>query len=623
VDTRLRVGAIDGLRAIAVLAVVVYHLWPDRLPSGFLGVDVFMVVSGFLITGLLVAEYEREGRIRLAAFWGRRARRLVPAALLLIAVVALWVRATGADTIAPTVRSQGLAAIFYVTNWRLIADGVTYGGQFAGESPLVHLWSLAVEEQFYLCWPPLLVAAFLVARGRRGPALMLAGVGMVGSAVLMGVLYESGADTARVYYGTDTRAQAFLAGCAAALALPYLGAGARRAVSAVGAGALAAVFTMMATDAPALLYRGGFAVVAVGTACACIAATGAGAVRWCLDRVALRGIGRISYGIYLWHWPAIVLLTPERVGARGPVLTLLRVAVTATGAVVSWILVERPLHGVRLRRFVPAAAAGLAAAIVALAPLSATATVAYADYRTDRIRTPVVVEPPRVRRPPAAPPSGAPAARFALPLAGTVMIVGDSGMYSATPAFSAAFRAAGWTVVETAYPGIGLTQPEGQMHAWEDAVRAHGVDLTIVMLGGWDVGWVREHGADAFGREADRAVGAFGAAGGSVLWLSVLPGGRVDDRELEPTFSALAERHPGIVEYLDIEAALRSPEGGWPQVVAGRRLRGPDGWHLCPDGAAAVTQFALVHLGLDPPAWADGPWRADPSYHDPPGVCDP
>jgi peptidoglycan/LPS O-acetylase OafA/YrhL len=159
-----RVGALDGLRAVAVVAVVIYHLSPRLLPSGYLGVDVFMVVSGFLITGLLVREYEHSGGIRLAVFWGRRFRRLVPALVLLLVVVAAWVGFVGPRSLTPSIRTQGLAALFYVSNWKLIASGVTSGGSVGASSPLVHLWSLAVEEQFYLLWPPLLLVLLRIAR---------------------------------------------------------------------------------------------------------------------------------------------------------------------------------------------------------------------------------------------------------------------------------------------------------------------------------------------------------------------------------------------------------------------------------------------------------------------------
>jgi peptidoglycan/LPS O-acetylase OafA/YrhL len=198
------------------------------LPSGFLGVDVFMVVSGFIVTNLLMRERDSTGRIRLGAFWGRRFRRLVPALMLLLVVVTCWVHVTGPDTLIPAVRSQGLSALFYATNWKLIASGVTYGGMLAANSPFVHLWSLAVEEQFYLCWPLLLVGVLALARGRRGPVIACTTLATLASAAWMAWLYVPGGDPSRVYYGTDTRAQAFLAGAVAALVAPLLGPALRR-----------------------------------------------------------------------------------------------------------------------------------------------------------------------------------------------------------------------------------------------------------------------------------------------------------------------------------------------------------------------------------------------------------
>ena len=236
-----RIGALDGLRALAVVMVLVYHLWPRHLPSGFLGVDVFMVLSGFLITGLLVRERDATGRVRFGAFFGRRFRRLVPAVMLLIATVAVWTSAVGPDSMITSVRSQGLAALGYVANWRLVLDGTSYGGATGDESPLVHLWSLAVEEQFYLCWPPLLVLLLALGRGRHRVAVVAASVGAIASAAVMAMMFEPGGDPLRVYYGTDTRAQAFLVGAVAALAAPHLSVRARRIVAWLGLVALAAL----------------------------------------------------------------------------------------------------------------------------------------------------------------------------------------------------------------------------------------------------------------------------------------------------------------------------------------------------------------------------------------------
>lgn len=622
IDDASRIGALDGLRALAVAVVVVYHFWPRRLPSGFLGVDVFMVLSGFLITGLLVREHDATGRVRFGAFFGRRFRRLVPALLLLVTTVALWTAAVGAESMFTSVRSQGLAALGYVANWRLVLDGTSYGGAAGDESPLVHLWSLAVEEQFYLCWPPLLVLLLALGRGRHKIAVVAASGGAIASAAVMALMFEPGGDPLRVYYGTDTRAQAFLVGSVAALAAPHLSVRAQRAVAWLGLGTLAALMYAMTTDAPGVLYRGGFGVVAVAAALAVIATTVPGPVSSLLGLRALRGLGRVSYGVYLWHWPAGVLLTPDRVGVDGVALAAVRLAVTALGAGVSWMLLERPLRRWPVRRVVIVGVVMYVGATLALATLPASPPVMFADYKIDRAPTSAVATPSSAPAPSTTAPARA-SSSLALPSTGTAMIVGDSGMASAAPAFSAALSTAGWRVVDTSYPAVGLTHPETASEGWARQTLDYDIDLTIVMLGGWDVGWVRAHGDDAYRAVADNAVRAFTGAGGKVLWLSVLPGGETDDRNLEHIFGALPGRHPGIVEYLDIESALRAPEGGWPQIFDGRRLRGRDGWHLCPDGAAALTHLTLAHVGLDRPGWDAGDWRVETRYIDPPDVCLP
>jgi len=617
-----RVGALDGLRAVAVTAVLVYHLSPRALPSGFLGVDVFMVVSGFIVTGLLMRERERNGRVRVTEFWGRRFRRLVPAVMVLVVVVTVWVHVTGPSTLVPSVRSEGLAALFYVTNWRLIAAGVTYGGAVGASSPFVHLWSLAVEEQFYLCWPLVLVGVVALSRGRRAPLVAVTAIGAVGSAVWMRYLYDGGASVTRLYYGTDTRAQAFLFGALAALVAPDLRARGQQLVRVLGGIALVAVVAAMVTNAPGVLYRGGFALVAIGTALAAVATTLPGPVKFALDRPPLRGLGRVSYGVYLWHWPAITLLTPARVGIDGVGLLALRLAVTAAGTAASWMLVERPLARARPWRVAFSGSVAVFAAAAALLVLPAGQAVAYSNFRTDRVVKPVVTPAPSTARvsvatsaakrvTPAAPAS---AGSLTLPRVGTAMIVGDSGMYSANPAFVAGLQAAGWRVIGTSYPGIGLTNPPGEIAHWSRTAREYRVNLTIVMLGGWDVPWENAHGAATYRAVVDDAVGAFTSAGGKVLWLSILPGGATDNRPLDRFYAALPARYPGVVEYLDIQSALRAPDGDWPRTVGDRVLRGRDGWHLCQDGAAAIARMALARVGLQRPGWETGSWRNNPGY---------
>jgi peptidoglycan/LPS O-acetylase OafA/YrhL len=210
--------ALDGLRALAVAAVVAFHLDEQGLTGGFLGVDAFFVLSGFLITTLLVLEFRRHDGIGLLAFWGRRARRLLPALLLLILAVAIfaWIEVPTDEL--GRLRGDGIAGLFYVANWRFVASGQSYFDLFTSPSPFRHLWSLAIEEQFYLVWPLVTLACLRLARGRLRLLATVAAVGVVGSAVVMAILYEAD-DPSRAYYGTDAHAHPILVGVLLALIL--------------------------------------------------------------------------------------------------------------------------------------------------------------------------------------------------------------------------------------------------------------------------------------------------------------------------------------------------------------------------------------------------------------------
>ena len=615
--TATRIGALDGLRAVAVSAVVIYHFSPRTLPSGYLGVDMFMVVSGFIVTTLLLRERARTGRIHAGAFWGRRFRRLVPALALMVIVVSALVRWTGPTTVADSARSQGIASLLYVANWKLIGSGVTYGGAVAASSPFVHLWSLSVEEQFYLVWPLALIGLLALFRNRRWPVALAAALGAASSVAWMAYLYDPSRDPLRIYYGTDTRAYTFLFGALAALTAPYLRGRGRRAIGLLGVPALIAVVVVMTTNAPGFLYRGGFALVAIAAALVTVATTLPGPLTSWLDRKPLRGLGRVSYGVYLWHWPAVVLLTPERIGVTGVELLATRLAFTAGGTALSWFVVERPLTIARPRRVALAGGFGVAVAAVTLVALPVSPAFAYSNMRTDRVQRPVVfasarsATTSRILPPVAHAPNPA---TLALPRRGTAMLVGDSGMYSATPAFAAGLAAAGWRVVETAYPGIGLTRLSGRLqHEWATSARQYHVDLTIVMLGVWDVAWEQEHGAAAYRALITQSLSAFDSAHGKVLWLSIMPG---DDTnlDLDHFYSALPAQYPGNVDYFDIGPSLRAPDGTWPRVVNGKVLRQLDGWHLCQDGASAVANAVSTHIGLDTPGWDAGGWRSDARY---------
>jgi peptidoglycan/LPS O-acetylase OafA/YrhL len=350
---------LDGLRAIAVLAVIAYHLGYGWAPGGLLGVGVFFTLSGYLITDLLLAQVAGGG-IRLKAFWFARARRLFPALFVVLIVVMAWVTVIGPHQ-PPDFRQAELSAAFYANNWWLIFHDVSYFAQFSTPGPLNHLWSLSVEEQFYIVWPfLLLIVTGLVREVSKQPRVRprLGGVmfvlGLV-SAIAMLLIYSPGIDPSRVYYGTDTRAQELLVGAALATIWPSrqltkrITLGARNTIDALGLAGLVGVFVMFATSSEfsPFLYRGGFFLLSIFTALL-VAALAHPAAR--LGRVLgaqpLRWIGERSYGIYLWHFPIIVLTSAD--GPRTPDLTrdVLQIAATFIVAALSWTYIENPIrHG--------------------------------------------------------------------------------------------------------------------------------------------------------------------------------------------------------------------------------------------------------------------------------------
>jgi peptidoglycan/LPS O-acetylase OafA/YrhL len=344
--------ALDGLRGIAVLAVLFFHAEMGWMPGGFLGVDVFFVVSGFLITSLLVEEWARGGGIDLRHFWLRRARRLLPALGALLVVVCTVAVLFVPDALV-RLRADVVAAVLYVTNWHYIIGGQSYF-EALGRPPLLqHLWSLAVEEQWYLIWPLVFVVAMRrfggAARRLVVPVLVAAAL----SAIWMAVLYNPNGDVSRVYFGTDTHLSALLIGAAAGLCWAPWGARVRGlrhhvAVDIVGLAALAAVVVLMVSwgSDTALLYRGGFALVALLSVIVVGAAVHPGAwlLAGFLSTRLLVWIGLRSYALYLWHWPVMVVFRQRDLGWSRPATLVFWAALTFALAELSFRFVETPVR---------------------------------------------------------------------------------------------------------------------------------------------------------------------------------------------------------------------------------------------------------------------------------------
>lgn len=402
---RARIAGLDGLRAVAVVLVLVYHLFPGAfLRSGYVGVDVFFVISGFLITTLLLRERAREGRIRLARFWTRRARRLLPALAAVVTVSASLAWLVGGDVLVD-MGTQVLGAATFSYNWVSVADG---GGYFSATDPEIfrNLWSLAVEEQFYLLWP-LLLPLFLLLPGRRSRSAAAIVLAAASAAWAFGGL-AAGADLTRVYFGTDTHAFGLLTGVAVAFALHGLVVH-RASVAGVGpvwgviVGTLAIVGIVLAAavgGGEAITYPVSSVAASVLTAVVLLITAWPGS--WLgrgLDVVPLRWLGERSYAVYLWHWPLLVLLSFHLTGSGPengvPVPVGIGVALASVLlAAVSYRFIEQPVrrHGFRgtsaiVRRGLHArparrAATLAAAVVVALALGGTTAAVAAAPRET-------------------------------------------------------------------------------------------------------------------------------------------------------------------------------------------------------------------------------------------------
>jgi len=436
--------------------VLLYHGGVTGMRGGFLGVDVFFVLSGYLITTLLFVEFGRTGRIGLLAFWARRARRLLPALGVVFVGILLYALVVAAPAELAKIRGDALASLGYVANWRFVFSGQGYFDQFSAPSPFRHMWSLAIEEQFYLVWP-IVVLLLLQWRPRLGMLSRVFAAGAVLSAVLMAVLYSPGSDPSRVYYGTDTRSQALLVGATLAVVLLRLRTqGERRVRSApwvragIGGAVVLAVLLVTVRDTSPWMYRGGYFLAAMATAAVIGAAVQPrrNLVRAGLSPTPLRWIGRISYGLYLWHWPVFLTITAARTGTSGVVLLGLRLAVTTAIAAASYVWVELPIrhrtwmHGARRATLVVAMAAGALAVVFVALP---------------EVRGPSRSEVAVADNVPSTSAPGATAPEATAP-PGKVLVVGDSVAKTLGDGFDRESHAAGVELFNRGQLACGLAQ---------------------------------------------------------------------------------------------------------------------------------------------------------------------
>lgn len=629
----VRYPALDGLRAVAMAAVLFYHGGYSQAAGGYAGVDLFLVLSGFLITGVLWRERERTGRVGLRRFWGKRFRRLAPALLVVVAAVAVGSAVLADTSRLSTIRSDALSALFYYANWQFVLGEQSYFDQFADPSPLRHAWTLAVEEQWYVVWPLVFAAAARMLA--RRPRLFVTVLGALAglSAAWMAALHVPGLDPSRAYYGTDTRAQTLLVGAALGVALRD-GVRRRRLVAAAGAVAVPAfaAFVVLSGDIPWWMFEGGFLVLAVVCAAAVAGAVVPGPVSSVLSWGPLTAMGRATYSMYLWHWPVFVAMTPQSVGIDGHALFAARTAVAVALTVVTYHAVECPLREGRLVRprlrapvFAGATAATVVVALVATVP-SGERTVTLADMAVgepaEQLTARSATRPGDVRKP-------------------RVMVAGDSS--GLTLAYHSSLAREHVAPEGAVLLGCAVTRGDGYVNGrrvsanpecetwrnlWRRQVSSFDPDYSVVLMGAWEVidrnvdGNLLTVYSDEYRRyvhdELWAGLDILTSHGGKAAVLRV-PCFQEPDREIDSSarprndpervawvngiVEDVVAAHPSRPDLLDLSGLL-CPGGRYLHEIDGAVVR-DDGVHFTPHGAGVVWRWMLGEMLDDASAVRD------------------
>ena len=658
--------ALNGLRGVAVIGVVAYHLQLGWARGGYLGVDLFFVLSGFLITTLLLEEWVGSGRISLGAFWGRRARRLLPALFLVVVALAVYLvlnglwGGPGANGLVDLsgLRGDAISTLLYVNNWHSIFVHQSYFAQFSTPSPLQHTWSLAIEEQFYVVWPLVLLVLFRFGRRgwRRAGVTLAVGLGIL-SSVLMAVLFTPGTDPSRVYYGTDTRLFDLMAGATIAFvaaARPQPNARARRTLhlAAPLAGVALLVFWVTAGYTTGVragmptnfMFEGGFLVCAAlaGVVVADARLVQAGGLGRGLAWRPLHFVGTISYGIYLWHWPVIVYLNGARTGLSSWPLDLLRVGVTLSLSTASYYLVERPIRLARLHGWVRHWGAPLAGVLTGVLIVVATFP-AVADPATVSHTSRLPASASRgtgtgSHDGTAVPGAGGFGGQVPIHLAVTpspadplrVMVLGDSVMQDASLGITAALGATGEsTVASRTIPGFGLVNASNWRTSLPNLI-AQAKPQLIVASWSWDqYGPTMPnalHQPAAYTALLKSAVGTMLSPGNGVegvIFTEFPQSGPLTAQNGDPQSAYNAERRAGVVAWNDIAKGMAAafpgrvmyfpladsvllhgnysawlPPEGDPRAPksAWIRVRKLDKVHLCAEGSARYGAALLADM---------------------------